>query len=122
MRIVLDNIGVIRHAEMEIKDITIICGKNNTGKTYATYAYYGFLDFFKNELTNSEKDISENLMIVDLLRNDLGKYAKIGTVKTPKRFAIESFKNVHHMVSTITAELNNSHSLTVLFGGMTGNL
>ena len=72
----------------------------------------------KNELTNSEKDISENLMIVDLLRNDLGKYAKIGTVKTPKRFAIESFKNVHHMVSTITAQLKEIHSLEVLFGSL----
>ncbi|WFF38449.1 anthranilate synthase component I family protein [Moraxella nasibovis] len=75
-------------------------------------------DDLKNELKNSEKDISENLMIVDLLRNDLGKYAKVSTVKTPKRFAIESFKNVHHMVSTITAQLNNNHSLTVLFGSL----
>lgn len=72
----------------------------------------------KNELKNSEKDISENLMIVDLLRNDLGKYAHIGTVKTPKRFAIESFKNVHHMVSTITAQLKDVHSLEVLFGSL----
>ncbi|WP_323843300.1 anthranilate synthase component I family protein [Moraxella sp. Pampa] len=72
----------------------------------------------KNELANSEKDISENLMIVDLLRNDLGKYAKIGAVKTPKRFAIESFKNVHHMVSTIWAELDNTHALAVLFGSL----
>ncbi|MDO4450860.1 MAG: anthranilate synthase component I family protein [Moraxella sp.] len=75
-------------------------------------------DKLKNELTNSEKDISENLMIVDLLRNDLGKYAKVGTVKTPKRFAIESFKNVHHMVSTITANLKEIHSLEVLFGSL----
>ena len=45
---------------------------------------------YRQELSNSEKDISENLMIVDLLRNDLGRYAKVGTVKTPKRFAIES--------------------------------
>ncbi|MDO4896448.1 MAG: anthranilate synthase component I family protein [Moraxella sp.] len=72
----------------------------------------------KHELANSEKDISENLMIVDLLRNDLGKYAHIGTVKTPKRFAIESFKNVHHMVSTITAQLKDVHSLEVLFGSL----
>ncbi|WII95051.1 anthranilate synthase component I family protein [Moraxella haemolytica] len=75
-------------------------------------------DELKNELANSEKDISENLMIVDLLRNDLGKYAHIGTVKTPKRFAIESFQNVHHMVSTITAQLNHTHSLEVLFGSL----
>lgn len=73
----------------------------------------------KNELASSEKDISENVMIVDLLRNDLGKYAHVGTVKTPKRFAIESFQNVHHMVSTITATLKaDTHPLTVLFGSL----
>ena len=73
----------------------------------------------KDELQNSQKDISENLMIVDLLRNDLGKYAKIGSVKTPKRFEIESFYNVHHMVSTITATLKEDvSSFEVLFGSL----
>lgn len=73
----------------------------------------------KDELANSDKDIAENLMIVDLLRNDLGKYAITGGVKTPKRFAIESFYNVHHMVSTITATLKDDiHPLTVLFGSL----
>lgn len=75
-------------------------------------------NMLKYDLANSEKDLSENLMIVDLLRNDLGKYAHIGTVKTPKRFAIESFQNVHHMVSTITAQLKDVHSLEVLFGSL----
>lgn len=75
-------------------------------------------DKLRQALINSEKDISENLMIVDLLRNDLGKYAQIGTVKTPKRFAIESFKNVHHMVSTVTATLSDAHPITVLFGSL----
>nr|WP_312540277.1 MULTISPECIES: anthranilate synthase component I family protein [unclassified Moraxella] len=64
----------------------------------------------KNELARSEKDIAENVMIVDLLRNDLGKYAKTGTVKVPKLFDIESFSNVHHMVSTITATLKDNIS------------
>ena len=42
----------------------------------------------------------------------------MGTVKTPKRFAIESFKNVHHMVSTVTATLSDTHPITVLFGSL----
>lgn len=76
-------------------------------------------DIYKQQLTNSEKDRAENVMIVDLLRNDLGKYAKIGSVKVPQLFAIESFSNVHHMVSTITAELkNDTHPLAVLFGSL----
>lgn len=74
---------------------------------------------YKQQLVDSEKDRAENVMIVDLLRNDLGKYAKIGSVKVPQLFAIESFSNVHHMVSTITAELkNDTHPLAVLFGSL----
>lgn len=73
----------------------------------------------KQQLIDSDKDRSENVMIVDLLRNDLGRYAKTGSVKVPKLFAIESFSNVHHMVSTITAELKEqAHPLAVLFGSL----
>ncbi|SSC08916.1 AAA family ATPase [bacterium endosymbiont of Bathymodiolus sp. 5 South] len=48
MKIKLKNLGAIKQAEFEIGDLTIICGKNNTGKTYTTYALFGFLDL-KNE-------------------------------------------------------------------------
>ena len=59
----------------------------------------------KNKLSQSEKDQAENVMIVDLLRNDLSVYAEIGSVETTKLFEIESFNQVHHMVSEITAIL-----------------
>ena len=59
----------------------------------------------KNTLIHSQKDQAENVMIVDLLRNDLSVYAETGSVKTPKLFNIESFNQVHHMVSEVTAIL-----------------
>lgn len=75
----------------------------------------------KQALINSEKDQAENLMIVDLLRNDLSLYAEIGTVKTNKLFNIESFNQVHHMVSEISATLkNNIHPLQVLMDALPG--
>ncbi|MFV5426477.1 anthranilate synthase component I family protein [Acinetobacter towneri] len=59
----------------------------------------------KLQLQTSQKDQAENVMIVDLLRNDLSVYAETGSVKTPKLFDIESFNQVHHMVSEVTATL-----------------
>jgi len=58
-----------------------------------------------NDLLSSEKDRAENLMIVDLLRNDLSKTADTGSVKVPELFGLYSFESVHHLISTITSKL-----------------
>ncbi|WP_017445030.1 aminodeoxychorismate synthase component I [Gayadomonas joobiniege] len=60
----------------------------------------------KQKLQKSPKDRAENLMIVDLLRNDISRVCQPGTVRVPKLFEVESFPSVHHLVSTITGEIN----------------
>ncbi len=58
----------------------------------------------RKRLQRSEKDRAENLMIVDLLRNDLGRICRPGTIRADDLFRVESFANVHHLVSTIEGE------------------
>ena len=80
----------------------------------------------QNRLLNSAKDLSENFMIVDLVRNDLSKIATKGTVKVDELTKLYTYQDVHHLISTISCDLDKKYSIvdtlkaSFPMGSMTG--
>lgn len=113
-------------AYLKEKNFTIICNSPERfflkkGRYVETCPIKGtrkrFFDYKKDKLAkkdlrNSQKDRAEHLMIVDLERNDLGKICETGSVKVKKMFSIESYANVHHMVSTVYGKLKKGLDIT----------
>lgn len=83
-------------------------------------------DLMRQQLLHSEKERAENLMIVDLMRNDLSKVSKVGTVDVEELFGVHPFPKVHQMISTVSSTLKEQISLKEIFhatfpmGSMTG--
>ncbi|WP_404465771.1 aminodeoxychorismate synthase component I [Vreelandella aquamarina] len=74
-----------------------------------------------DDLLSSTKDRAENVMIVDLLRNDLGRVCVPGSIRVPQLCQLESYPNVHHLVSVVQGQLASQHTplslLTAAFPG-----
>ena len=80
--------------------------------------------FYKNQLLKDKKELAEHLMLLDLGRNDVGKVAKINSVKVTEKFKIEKYSHVMHIVSNVEGEFNKNHSLldTMLAGFPAGTV
>ena len=81
MKIKVKNLGVLKQAEFSLGDFTIICGENNTGKTYATYALYGFLDLWRDRFRTDDHrylpdKAFDELRQTGVTQINLAKYAK----------------------------------------------
>ena len=72
---------------------------------------------YAHDLQTSLKDRAENLMIVDLLRNDIGKSCETGSVRADQLFQLQSFANVHHLVSIVTGRLQQGKTALDLLRG-----
>jgi len=113
MKIKVKNLGTLREAEFTLGDLTIICGGNNTGKTYATYALFGFLYTWQRILSIQVNDDKiEELLADGVIRIDIQEYVKKSeqiiikaceryTQELPKIFAapIDRFKNTEFNIS-----------------------
>ncbi|MGE4279739.1 MAG: aminodeoxychorismate synthase component I [Magnetospirillum sp.] len=66
------------------------------------------------QLTNSAKDRAENLMILDLMRNDLSRVCAVGSIRAPQRMALETFPAIHHLVSVVTGQLRPGQGVVEL--------
>ncbi len=75
-------------------------------------------NFYKSQLLNDKKELSEHLMLLDLGRNDVGKVSKINTVKVTEKFKIEKYSHVMHIVSNVEGSFNKRISLLdTMFAG-----
>ena len=80
--------------------------------------------FYKKQLLNDKKELSEHLMLLDLGRNDIGKVSKINTVKVTEKFKIEKYSHVMHIVSNVQGKFDRKHDLldTMLAGFPAGTV
>ena len=99
MTIRLKNLGILKHAEFSLGDLTIICGENNTGKTYTAYALYGFLRSWRELMDFSIGDAQiQRLLTEGVLTIDLSQYVKIAN-----QMLAEACKKYNHQLDEVFA-------------------
>lgn len=100
MKIKIKNLGPLRQAEFETGDMTIICGGNNTGKTYATYCLFGFLSYWEDVwVLNVQNDVIEDLFETGVATVDLKQYIESAD-KIVKQACLEYQKSIHKVFAS----------------------
>ncbi len=121
MKIQIKNLGVLRQAEFSLGDMTILCGGNNTGKTYATYALYGFLSLWRKEFSiEIHEDKINRLFAEGVVHIDVPEYVALAdqilsegckryTKKLPMVFAAmaDRFKETEFQVLLDTKDIRS---------------
>lgn len=92
----------IQNSKFKIIKVSPIKGTRPRGRTAEEDS------FLRNELLNSAKDRAENVMIVDLLRNDIGRICEYGSVRVEKLCDLETHPSLYHLVSTVSGELRGN--------------
>ena len=110
MKIKVTNLGVLRQAEFSLGDFTIICGENNTGKTYATYALYGFLELLQNRFRTDDHRYLPDKAFDELRENgvtriNLTKYAE-NAQKILERICIGYYLNLQDVFAASRREIS----------------
>jgi predicted ATPase len=130
MKIKVKNLGALKQAEFTLGDLTIICGCNNTGKTYATYALFGFLSTWQDTLSIKINADKIDLLLADgVVRLDIQEYVEqteqivaqgcqAYTKELPKIFAAraERFKETEFQVSLDTRNISLSSKFDLKIG------
>lgn len=136
MKIHVKNLGALRQAEFELGDFTIICGGNNTGKTYATYALFGFLTYWQEAFTvsipfetikNLLVEGSTQLNIEDFVRNAqdiLTEACKNYTKQLPGVFAAaeKNFESTEFLVSIDVNDIHPLDTFEITMGSATAQI
>ena len=121
MKIQVKNLGVIKEAEFEVGDLTILCGSNNTGKTYLTYALYGFLDYWKEGFSLTiPKELIAMLKQKGTVTLSVDQYIKDAKAQiqrasnqfsNPQIFAtVFASKEIYFLKSQFSIEIKNTFS------------
>ncbi|MCL1877518.1 MAG: ATP-binding protein, partial [Defluviitaleaceae bacterium] len=108
MKITMENIGLTRYAELEMNDLTIICGQNNSGKTHIAYAIYGFFHFWNTSFQIPiDKEIIKKLKDTGYYKIQLSEFRE----KAPQiieRACFEYRDELHSVFSTHESKFENS--------------